>query len=80
MTLIGEENAGMGKKPEAQPKRPPERPMSLEEWARNAGLSVVALRAMQLRYRNDRATAEEWMQRYTRMMAETAREWRGGQW
>ncbi|QWK20777.1 hypothetical protein [Thermus antranikianii] len=52
--------------------------MSLEEWARNAGLSVVALRAMQLRYRDDRATADEWMQRYTRMMAETAREWRGG--
>ncbi|AYJ74831.1 hypothetical protein CSW25_03740 [Thermus scotoductus] len=66
----------MGKK--AEPTTPPARPMSLEEWARNAGLSVVALRAMQLRYRDDRATADEWMQRYTRMMAETAREWRGG--
>ncbi|RTH37840.1 hypothetical protein, partial [Thermus scotoductus] len=60
------------------PSTPPGGPRSVEEWARNAGLGVVALRAMQLRYRDDRATADEGMQRYTRMMAETAREWRGG--
>ncbi|GAA6747472.1 hypothetical protein Thermus72351_05590 [Thermus brockianus] len=52
---------------------PAPRVMPLEEWAREAGLSPIALRAMQLRYRSDRATAEEWMSRYTRMMAEVVR-------
>jgi len=51
-----------------------ERPVSLEEWARSAGLGYAALAAMRTRYgAEDRAPASLWMQRYQRMVMEVVR-------
>ncbi|WP_027894453.1 hypothetical protein [Calidithermus chliarophilus] len=48
----------------------PERAVSLEEWARRAGLDKLALAAMRARHKDptERRTPAEWMLSYERLL------------